>query len=538
MLILSLPSLLAGCWGDPDPLPVAPIELPTGPLGAALPPPPPRGVAEVVTPDTLHRASEVKDEEPPARLDVEVNFDHSTYEALGASLTAWGFSQVDGDGQLLRVDGHGPDTALRLAALPAVARVTPALDRNQLPDGSFRRGSERYGTVVHTWRWPDGAPVEQHLSGGAAVPIPELSNALPAGGRSCFGPLLDDLSMGVSVGVGWERALTHDNHWAVVVEDYGACDATGWMVLDPSSPVASVTFGGRSVADSDDAHFHDLAIAWLAKPQPDLDPGVMSAVQLLGGAENAVLARAVREAFPGQTQVQLLEAFTSRDPDGALAIAGGATTPILRAQALGQDEDARKKVLADPASVPSEVAAALVGWRPGAADAAALERFLTSPDPKVRVRAWDARFASTAGTCVKRDPVADAEQMYADCPNSRTVIVEGLRKRDPLAASKLLTATLSNPETVETGVAAVRAASAAGLWPALVVCVGTQTVSRDVRLVALQSLITNNRAEAGQLAIRHGNFLGLPKAVIPVAGAGAAPAVVDPTDGGTAGGRP
>ena len=195
-------------------------------------------------------------------------------------------------------------------------------------------------------------------------------------------------------------------------------------------------------------------------------------------------------------------------------------------------------MLADPASPASEIAAALVGWRPGAADSCALERFLASPDPKVRVRAWDAKFASTAAACAKRDPVADAGGMYADCPNSRTVIFESLRKSDPLAASKLVTATLSTPETVETGVAAVRAAASAGLWPALVVCVGTQTVSRDVRLVALQSLITNNRPEAGELATRHGSFLGLPKALIPIAGAGSAPAVVDPGSGGAAGRRP
>ncbi len=530
---IALALTLSACSGASTPTPTPPNPPPTVNPGPALPPPPPRGVAEVATPADLYRAKQVVDDEPPTRLDVQVDFDHATADQLATSLKGWGFTQVDGDGQTIRVDGQGPDTALRLAAVPEVARVTPALDRNKLPDGSFRRGSEQYGTVTHTWRWPDGGPVVEEVSGGARIAAPELPNALPAGARSCFQPLEDDLTMGVSVGVGWERALTAKHTWAVVVEGYGACDARGWMELTANSPVGTITFGGRSVADSDEAHFQDLAIAWLAKPQPDLDPGVLDAVQYLSGADNASLARAVREAFPGRAQIALLEAFTSRDPDGALAIAGGATTPILRAQALGQDEDARKKVLADPAAKPSEIAASLVGWRPAPDDSAALARFLASPDPTVRARAWDAKFASTSAACAGRDPVADAEAMYADCPNSREIIVASALKSNAALASKLLTATLSNPETVETGIAAVRSATTAGLWPALAACVDNETVSRDVRLAALQALIDKNQPSAADLAMRHGSFLGLPKALIPVAGAGAAPAVAEPGAGGT-----
>ncbi len=513
--------LLAACWSDPPPV-VAPTPVTVAP---PLPPPPRRGVAEVATPDSLLRATQVVDQEPPARLDVGVDFDHATYAEMSSALDAWGFSRLDGDGETLRVEGEGVDNILRLIAVPGIARVTPALERNTLADGSFRKGQEQYGTVTHTWRWPNGAEAEETVTGGALPPEPELPRALPAGARSCLEPLWDDLTMGVSVGVGWERALTKDGSWAVVLEAYGACDARGWMVLGPDADVGNVTFGGRSVADADDLYFQDLAIRWLTLPQPDMDPGVLAAVQFLNGAENAVLARAVREVWPGQAQIQLLEAFTARDPDGALAVAGGATTRILRAQALGQNEDARKKVLADPASPPSAVSAALVGWRPGANDQSALERFLASADPQVRGRAWEARFASTAASCAGRDPVKDAKSVWADCPAMRVVVANGLHKTEAEAAEALIAGTLANPETVETGVDAVRMAVSFEMWPALVACVDSMSLSRDVRLSALQALISHTRPEVNDLATRHGSFIGLPKAMIPTAAA-AAPAVV------------
>lgn len=518
MLVLLL---LSACWSDPPPVtpPAPPVAV------APLPPPPRRGVAEVSTPDTIVRATQVVDDEAPARLDVWVDFDAGSYAGLGASLDAWGFTRLDGDGQTIRVEGPGPDNALRLVGVAGIARVTPALDRNVLADGSFRKGSETYGALVHTWRWPNGAPVEESVSGGAAPAEPELPNALPAGARSCLQPLWDDLTMGVSVGVGWERALSTDGSWAVLVEAYGACDAKGWMVLRADAPVDGLSFGGRAVADADEAHFQDLAIRWLSRPQPDLDPGVLGAVQYLTGADDAVLARAVRDAWPGQAQVRLLEAFTGRDPDAALAVAGGATSPVLKAQALGQDEDARKKVLGDPAAPPSQIAAALVGWRPGTGDQDALARFLASPDPQVRGRAWEARFASTASGCASADPVKDPTRTWADCPSARTVVAESLHKTDAAAAEKLVAGTLSDPETVETGVAAVRAAVSLGMWPALIACVDSMTVSRDVRLAALTALLDAERPEAAGLATRHGGFIGLPRARMPASAAG--PAVVD-----------
>lgn len=517
---MSVLLLLSACWSEPTPVtpPPAPVAV------APLPPPPRRGVAEVTTPSTLVRATQVVDDEPPTRLDVQVDFDAGSYDAIGASLDAWGFTRLDGDGQTLRVEGPGPDNALRLVGVSGIARVTPALDRNVLPDGSFRKGSESYGTLVHTWRWPNGGPAEESVSGGAAPAAPELPNALPAGARSCLQPLWDDLTMGVSVGVGWERALSTDGAWAVLVESYGACDATGWMLLRADAPVDGMSFGGRAVADADEAHFQELAIHWLSKPQPDLDPGVLAAVQYLGGADDAVLARAVRDAWPGPAQLQLLEAFTGRDPDAALAVAGGATSPLLKAQALGQDEDARRKVLADPAAPPSQIAAALAGWRPGANDQEALKRFLASPDPQVRGRAWEAHFASTAARCATADPVKDPAGTWVDCPSSRTVIAESMHAKDAAAAEKLVGGTLTDPETVETGVAAVRIAASLGLWPTLAACVDRTTVSRDVRLAALTAMLDAQRPEAAELASRHGSFLGLPRARMPAA---AAPAVVD-----------
>ena len=148
--------------------------------------------------------------------------------------------------------------------------------------------------------------------------------------------------------------------------------------------------------------------------------------------------------------------------------------------------------------------------------------------PAVRARAWEAKFAGTATSCSGRDPTKDAAAVYADCPASRVVVVTSLRKSDPAAAEKLVAGTLAAPETVETGVAAVRQAAAAGLWAPLVACVDSMNVSRDVRLVALRAIVDAGRPEAADLAVRHGSFLGLPKQLIPVAGAGAAPAVADP----------
>ncbi len=92
-------------------------------------------------------------------------------------------------------------------------------------------------------------------------------------------------------------------------------------------------------------------------------------------------------------------------------------------------------------------------------------------------------------------------------------------------AEALVAGTLANPETVETGVDAVRIAVSFEMWTGLVACADSMTVSRDVRLAALQALITAGRPEANDLATRRGSFIGLPKALIPRAAA-AAPAVV------------
>lgn len=510
--------LLAGCdWFAQKPPPDAPPELPAPePTGPVLPAPPRLGVAEVVTPPTVIRPSAVRDDAAPPLLDVWFDPAVTTFDRLGEQLDTWGFTRVDGDGRSWRVrppDARSP--AWRLVAAPGVDRVREALTREPLRDRVYRRGSDQYGALSRSWTWPVGRPPEVSITAGVAPPPPELPTALPPLARACLGPVMDELAMGLAVGPGWERGMIETpRSWALVVEALPPCDLSGWVALRGDAPVDTLSVGDRPLAQADDGWIYEQVVENVRRPAPTLDPLAEAAVDLLADAPDVVLARAVRDAAPGPLQEALYERFARRDAAAALAVAGGSTSPTLLAKAVGQDETLRARLLADPAT-PSEVlAAALAIWRPGpTSPPGQLAALLASPDPEVRERAWGARMEAEARACAAR-PYADLDvdalaQLYDACPQPevRGRVFDRLRAVDPAAAEAALKRTFAAPETRVTGIAAVRAASAWLRWPLLAQLVADPRVDREVRRVALTSLVDAQRPEAADLQARHGAYL-------------------------------
>ncbi|MFZ5476143.1 MAG: hypothetical protein ACOZNI_05155 [Myxococcota bacterium] len=502
LLVLAVP----GCdWSD-DPPP--PVVAPTPPPADAPPPEPPRGVGEVVTPPEVTRASEVQDVEVKARLDVCADPDHATFDALGAKLEGWGFTLVDGDGTCWRVEPPpGRAWVARLEPLAEVDVVREALDRDPFESGAFREGSERYGEVLHAWSHREGGPQES-VTGAPPPPAPALPTALPPQAARCLAPALDELEMGVGEGVGWERALRREpTAWVFVADEYGWCGARGWVALVPDAPADTLAFAGEDWAA--------LASRYLAAPRPGDDPHAAAAVEIVRDA--GAFAVAVPSAV-GVWQAKLADAWLAADPAAARAWATTTDSPAALALRVSEDEAARLRVLRDPAAPADAVHAALTAWRPPA-DAAAtalLERLRSHPDARVRERAWERiaeqRAVDCAGlaTRVAEAPRKDAEGIYARCLQAdvRAAALARVVALDRDAAAALLAATLEAPETVETGVAAVRAAHALGRDDLLAAVVARRTVARDVRLLALKTLVEARAPGAGDLADVHGAFLG------------------------------
>lgn len=526
-------ALLAGCgWFDTEKPPVTPPppEAPPVASGPELPPPPRVGVAEVAPPPGVLLPEAVDDQRSPPLVDVWVDPDVSSFAELGAQLDAWGLTRVDGDGEVWRVSAtDAPFLVERLAAAPGVLRAREALSRPPLADGSFRKGSAKYGAATWTWTLVEGGP-KLALHGGEPVPPPVLPEALPAGALRCLGSLQGELADGGVRGVGWERALsTEPRAWVVLVESYGPCGATGWLRMTKDGPVDQLSFRGHTLAESDDAWLVEGTIQWLASPRPEDDPAVLDAVDALAKAPDADLARAMRDAGSPAVQGLLYQAFANRDPEAAMAVAGGAAAPTLRAQAVGQDEELRRQVLADPSAKAAELAAALVTWRPGPNDPPGFwERVSTSRSVLVRTRAWEAKAAATESECAAKAKAAtDAAALAATwdtCPQPavRADVGARLRAADPAAADAALARTLAKPETVEAGVAAARAADAAGRRALLVACVEDTNVRREVRTLALELLLKAKSPDAARLVQKHGAFLGV-KAPEGLAGGGGPP---------------
>jgi len=475
-------------------------------------------VGEVETPPDVVRPASVTDVSAPGFVDVWFDADRVGFDTLGTWLDGWELTRTDGDGESWRVAAPDGGEALvaQLVRVPGVRDARLALTRGTLPSGMVREGSERYGGLEHRWSiGPDG-PREEAV-GGATPPRPVLPTSLTGGARVCLLPAVQDMEVGISRGVGWERALSTAPNpaWAVVLDDYGPCRARGWLRLTPDADATSVRLGETMVANADDGWLQEKAIEWLQTPRPADDPGVMTTTEWLAASPTPMLVRAVRDVAAGPVQSELLRALAERDPEAALAIAGGSDSPVLRADAIGQDEDRRRAVVADPASPPSAVYAALAVWRPGPADAVeTLDRFLRSPHPGVRARAWQARSDANAGLCRHRASVATTveqlDEIYRDCIQAdvRTEVFDRLRKADAARADGLLAQTLRAPETLSAGIAAVSAARRLARADLLEALVADRSVGRDVRAVALAELEKMGSARYAALQEAHGAYLG------------------------------
>lgn len=501
--------VLTACnWGTPDAPPPAPTPVP--PPAEPMPLPEPRvGVSEVVTPPGLLRPTEVQDRAGITRYDVSVDAAQATVATLGDQLRRWGFTVEDGDGETWRVVPPEPGSwAERLEPLPSVLRVQEVLDREPLADGAFRAGSERYGDVAHTWSWREGGPVES-VTGLAAPPAPVLPTALPPAALACLAPLRDDLETGVSVGHGWERALQKaPATWAVVLEDYGFCQARGWILLTAEAPVADLAFGGRPAATLDDAGLSALAVEALKLPRAETDPRVEAAVAALADGPVELLADAARTS--GTARTALIRAWHARAPDDTMAWASGAAATDAEARALlvAEDAAARDAALADPVAPPVVELAALSAWRPSPGqEPPFLERLRGSADARVRTRAWEHTIEARSTECADKAravTAADAAAVWARCPDAATRAAAA--KAAGPAAVDLARATALAPETVESGIAAVRALG--DRQDALATIVTTVGAPRDVRRVALQRLFELNAPDAQRLAEKHGAWLG------------------------------
>ncbi|MDP2315373.1 MAG: hypothetical protein Q8P41_20920 [Pseudomonadota bacterium] len=472
----------------------------------------------MVTPPEVLRPIEVQDRAAPPRLDVWFDPDATTFEALRTRLEGWGFSILDGDGASWRVGApQGNDWPARLLPLPEIAQVTEAVDLVTLESGAFREGSERYGNVVHSWSWRPGGPVEA-VTGGRAPPEPVLPHALPAPVVRCLAPVRTEMMTGVSVGVGWERALmTTPTAWVLILENFGACDASGWITLRGDSPVVSLTVGGRPVTDLDSAAVHTLAIGYLRQPRPYEDPSAIAAWDLLRTAPTETLTDALSAVAPGAFQARLWEELDQRDHAAALALAGQSTSPVLVSAVTAESEALRASAVSDPRAPADAVYAALTVWRPGPADPPdLLPRLRQSPSPRVRERAWELTLDATMPACMARlkgiesADLSTASAVYRECPQQpvRMPAFQRVAALDRVAAGAMVRVVLEEPETVRTGVAAVRQASALDRADLLEALVPRPTVSRDVRRVALETLVRMASPQAAELIEQHGAYVG------------------------------
>jgi hypothetical protein len=530
--MLVLLSLMA-CSGDEGAGPEA-----APPPGQVTPPPPtdgplpePRlGVSEVVTPPEVVRPTEVQDRAAPALLDVWFAPDVTTFDALGTRLESWGFTLLDGDGESWRVGAPpGVDWPARLVALPAVAKVTEAVDLVPFETGAFREGSERYGAGVHTWAWREGGPVET-FTGGPTPPEPVFPHALPAPVVRCLAPARTEITSGVSVGIGWERALVaRPSSWVLVLEDYGACKASGYVALRADAPIDTLRVGGRPVAELDAPTIHSLAIEYLRRPRTYEDPSGIAAWDLLRSAPDDTLTRALGAIAPGPFQKKLWQELDQRDHTAALAVATGSSSATLASGVTAETDSLRARALTDPKAPWEMQYAALSVWRPGPTDPPeTLAHLRESPAPRVREKAWEITLDATMAPCTERAKslataaVPAASAIFRECPQQpvRSPAFQRVAALDKVAAGAMLRVVLEDPETVRTGIAAVRQAEALERDDLLDALVRRPTVARDVRRVALEYLVKEGNANAAELIEQHGAYLGYK----PLPGAAAVPA--------------
>lgn len=476
------------------------------------------GVTELVTPPGLVRASQVQDRAAPALLDLWFESDYTDAAGLRKVLEEGGFTILFGDGESFRVrapEGRGwPD---RLAAVPEVRRVAEALDRDRLSSGAYREGSERYGELLHTWSWVEGGPQQSYT--GAKPPLdPVFPVQSPPELVRCLSPLRSELLDGVATGPGWERALLKEpGAWALVLQDYGACDATGWLALSRDGSLDTLTVGDVPVQKADSALWWRLAGQYLSRPRYDEDAAAIAAFDLLRKAPDEVIGPVLPQLAPTSFQLRLYDSWSERNPGGAGAVAVKGASPLLLARGVSEDGELRKTLVSDPNTPSRALEAALSAWRATEADSSLLEQLRLHRDPTVRRLAWERWMDLQMAACSDRaakldslDAVALAA-LYRDCPQQpvRSPAFSALIAKDRQKAAEEVARVLEAPETLLTGIAAVRAANVLERDDLLEALVQRDTVARDIRRVALELLTRAGRsANATELSQKYGAYLG------------------------------
>jgi hypothetical protein len=244
----------------------------------------------------------------------------------------------------------------------------------------------------------------------------------------------------------------------------------------------------------------------------------MAAYDLLRKAPDDALVTVLPRLAPGSFQRRLFDGLAQHNPGAAAALANTANSPVLQARAAAEDAEARRRILSDPKASTIALAAVLSIWRPGPNDdPALLARLQQSPDATVRRLAWERSLDATMTVCAERvsqlDSLSqsDAEALYRDCPQLpvRGPAFQAVAAKDKVAAGKLVAATLENPETLLTGIAAVRHANALERDDLLAALVARDSVARDIRRVALELLVKAGRyPQVAELVAKHGNYLG------------------------------
>ncbi len=321
-------------------------------------------------------------------------------------------------------------------------------------------------------------------------------------------------------GPGWERALSTDPlAWVVVLENFGACNASGWFVARHDASVEQVTVAGGPVKTLSEPALFAAAQAYLSSPRAGIDEAAVAGVDILRRAPDEILGAAIPALAPGAHQERLLLAYAERDEARAIALASSSKSPTLLAWAAGVDVASRAAVLADPSAGAEALVSAMSAWRPNLpADGPSLDRLGEHPDPAVRMRAQDLAIEAGASACgaqlpaVKTLALDAARALYAECPQQpvRLQAFSRLVQLDRAVATEVVSATASRPETVRTGIAAVRALNGLERDDLLEALVANSTADRDVRAEALRTLARVGRsANAAALAERHGAFLGV-----------------------------
>ena len=518
---------LLACMGDPSG-PVTPPPL-TPPPDEPAPPAPATlgmGVSEVVTPPEILRPTDVQDRAAPALLDVWFEADRTTADGLKRLLEENGFTVLDGDGESWRVrapEGQGWEG--RLARLPEVREAREAIHLEPLPSGNFREGSARYGEALQSFHFKEGGPQQTVTGLKPPPPDPMFPRSAPPQLIRCLLPIREMMLDGISVGDGWERALVLEPRaWVMVLDNYGACGARGWLVMRGDAPIDTLTVGGPDgagrvgPAQADDAIWWESAARWLQTARPAEDTSALAAFDLLRVAPDEVLAAALPGLASGPFQKRLYDAWFTRSPDAALKLAISSRSPALLARAAATSAEARAAILADPKAPSLALLAALAIWRPGPQDSPdLLERLRAHPDPAVRHLVWERLLEASMPGCLQRAAQIDSmapeplTALYRDCPQQpvRSPAFQAVAARDRAAAGALVAVTLQEPETLLTGIAAVRHANALERDDLLVQTVQRPGLDRDIRRAALETLIKTGRsAETAGLVTKYGEYLG------------------------------